>query len=471
MKSLIKTLKSIKLNKREKVLLITFIILFTFWMFNTVVYKPQEEQINSLKFKKVELDNEINKINNILKEENENRSQMVEIESSLIDIGSSYFPDLNQINLIYYLEDVFSGNEVIVKNLDFSEIDFFLLDDFEVQYITITIPFQGKYENIKSLIHNLNSGSFKLNIDSLYLSNINDEDIDGEIAIKIFCLENIISSPINDFLLSYDDDESYEDFNPFEDEISITVDSEDKGSKSNESSTNSTTREVNKPDNIQDNTKKIISKNIIDNFDRYNYYFLPSHELVNGSVNTFHENNNDYLRFEYWIAESDGVENRAYIDMSESKIEFRHPIPKLYLRVKSFNYSFGNIGIRLKSNTDEHIDVTVSEGIGWTGWNIVEFNLPAKLSLYPLNLTHIYYEIPSGSEDIGVLIFDNLEAEFPNYNDKINDFYIVREHDNLRSISTKIYGSDKYINEIIEINNLSSKDDIRPGRILILRRR
>lgn len=470
MKSLIKSFKIPNLNKREKILLITFLIVFICWSFNTLALKPQAEKIEGLKSTKAELDKELNKINEILQEENENRDQISDIESSVIKIGSAYFPNLNQIQLIYYLEDIFSGNEVIVRNLTFSDTEFLIVDDFEVQYITILIHFEGKYEGIKTLIKTFNNSSFKVIIESLYLVDINKENLEGEILIKVFCLEDIIDLPINDLIItSNDDEESYEGFNPFEEELETSEDKEVDDNSYYESTTNDNNNAY-IPNDTQGNKGETINKTIIDNFDSTNYYFISSHELISGSVNRVTENNNDYLRFEYWIQKND-EENRAYIDMSKRKIEFRYPVSKLYLTIKSYNYSHGTLGIRFKTQEDEDIDILISEGIGWTGWNSIEFNLPTKLSLYPLEMTHIYYEIPNGSEDMGVLKFDKLEAVLPNYNVEMNDFYIVKEQDSLASISKKIYGSDEYADEIIKINNLSSKEEIKPGKILILRRK
>ena len=129
------------------------------------------------------------------------------------------------------------------------------------------------------------------------------------------------------------------------------------------------------------------------------------------------------------------------------------------------------MGIRLRTPENEYIDLVIREGINWLGWRNIEFSLPDNLSLYPLKLVDIFYEIPNNREDLGVLIFDKLEVQLENQETEIHDFYMVEENDTLDSISIKTYGSDKYVDEIININHLSSRNDIIAGKILILKRR
>src|SRR5699024_7090361 len=162
---------------------------------------------------------------------------------------------------------------------------------------------------------------------------------------------------------------------------------------------------------------------------------------------------------------------RAYIDMTKQNIEFRYPIIKLDLIIKSFDYASGNLGVRLMTQDGKNIDTIISEGVNWTGWHNVEVDLPTTISLYPLRLTNIYYEITEHREDIGVLIFDKLEGVLENNNIETSDFYVVEEQDTLKSISEKIYGSDQYVDEIIINNNLSSPENIRAGKILVLKYR
>jgi type IV pilus assembly protein PilO len=121
--------------------------------------------------------------------------------------------------------------------------------------------------------------------------------------------------------------------------------------------------------------------------------------------------------------------------------------------------------------------VVASNGISWLGWSEVEAVPPQDLDLYPLKLTHIYFELPFGRDDIGVLIIDKLQAFYPvnedskGNNQPIYDFYVVKPGDTVTDISRQIYGTVAYKNEIMANNSLSAGDMLTVGKILVLVRR
>lgn len=473
---MIRLLKTIRLSKREKILLIIFTFIFILWLSYILLLKPQAIKIESLEMKKTLLDNELININHILEDEIENREELSNVNSDIRNIGNRYFPSLDQAQIIYYLEDIFLGNHLNIKNLTFGEKEVSDIDDLQVNSISILIPFEGTYDDIKTTVKDLNSGPFKLKIESLTIEFLNVENLQGEISLRIYCLENIIDIPQNNIVLRPRESlENFKDFSPFEEneeeDVSTFNDSVSEKSHHRELSENT----INQDEKIGESKdyKNDINRYIIDNFNNIKYGFKGSHEMVKGNVNLINDNNKTSLSLSYQIQGSNQEENRAYIDLSKGNIEFRYPIKKLYLSIRSFNYSYGSLGIRLISPEDEEFDLIISDGISWIGWNEIEFSLPSILSAYPLKLTHIFYEITNNREDIGVLIFDKLEMQIDgqNTNTEIFDFYIVKENDSLKSISTEIYGSDKYVDEIINNNYLSSKDDISPGKILILKRR
>lgn len=473
MKSMIKSLKIRSLSKREKVLLFVFTITFTLWLSFKLALKPQAEEIEILKVEKLRLDHELENMNHILEGEKDTRDELSQLKTAMVNIGQLYFPTLDQSQLIYYLEDIFHRNGLKVRNLDFSETQVLTIDDLDVPYIHISIPFEGKYEEVKTVMNDLREGPFKVLIESFSLNNLNKTIIEGEVLLKVFCLENIIDLPLNNLvLMPREDENTYEDFDPFEEEAAMNNDDlEEDGNIHYESlRNNGKTLETTKtpPENKKENLKKTV----INRFDRTDYEFISSHESVEGNVDIITENKNNYLRFEYCMHQNNNEEeNRAYIDMRKRNIGFKYPASQLYLTFRSFNYSSGKLGARFRTQDGEYIDVVLLEGIRWTGWGTIEFSLPSTLSLYPLTLTHLYYEIPNNREEIGVLLFDKLEKMQEGHNEEMHDFYRVKEKDTLASISLKIYESDKYVNEIIKNNNLSSPYNLNPGKILLLKRR
>ena len=121
-----------------------------------------------------------------------------------------------------------------------------------------------------------------------------------------------------------------------------------------------------------------------------------------------------------------------------------------------------------------------SGGVSWLGWANVDLALPADKSLYPLNITHLYYEVPLNSDDFGVLVFDKLAVMYAQSaaasseaDKEVSDyfFYKVEPGDTISSISRKFYGTTRYNSEIMANNSISAGDVLRPGKILVLKKR
>ncbi|MFA7550263.1 MAG: LysM domain-containing protein, partial [Sedimentibacter sp.] len=106
-----------------------------------------------------------------------------------------------------------------------------------------------------------------------------------------------------------------------------------------------------------------------------------------------------------------------------------------------------------------------------------EVSPPQDLDLYPLKLTHIYFEMPFNRDDIGVFLIDKLQAFYPvnqdsqGNNQPIYDFYVVKSGDTVTDISRQIYGTISYKNEIMKNNSLTAGDILPVGKVLVLVRR
>ena len=117
--------------------------------------------------------------------------------------------------------------------------------------------------------------------------------------------------------------------------------------------------------------------------------------------------------------------------------------------------------------------------VSWLGWNKVSMQLPGIFPCILLKVTHLYYEVPMDCDDFGVLVFDDLSVlhvraataqeawrEEPEY-----FFYKVEAGDTVSSISRKFYGTTRYSSEIMSNNGIASGEALRPGKILVLKKR
>lgn len=448
MKYLTNFLNLKKLSKREKILLTIFSIAILFWLSHNYVFQSQGEKTGQMTAELERLDSEIKEINQVLVEEDQTRNKLSKTKSTILTIGNSYFPKLDQTQLIYYIEEIFQANDVKILDLVFNPTETEEIEDHEVQYTTISIPFRGLYENLLELIKYINSSSLKVIIDSLWLKDLNQDSMEGEIKLKVYTLDNLFDFPTNNLNLRPRDEESIGELDDGIEEDQIEEEFKiDMGLDS-------------------PNRRSITDRTVVDDFQEDNCEFVASNGSVKGGISWYEEENTSFLRFEYYIENNNKGDKRAYLDISKKNIQFSHPISKLFFTVKSFSKSSGKLGLSFRTNDNEILDMNINDSISWTGWKSIEFSLPADISKYPLDLINIYYEGADEGEDIGVLIFDKVEAV--NERDRGQAFYLVKDKDTLSSISIEVYGSDSYVKEIMQNNNLKSEDDIYPGKILII---
>ena len=455
-----------QLTKKEKLLLIILGLVLFLWLSNKFVLTPQAEKMSALEAKKRDLDSKIVDINNKLKMEEKMKKEWEILHKRRNDILSNYFPVLDQSQIIYLLNDLMVDDRVKITDFNFDRPSVEEIGEMDVKEMSVSIPFRGNYDGIVNIAKSIETSPRRILLDSLSMDILANDELSGNMSLKVYSLEGLLP----------DDDQN----------TIYVVNDNDSGEGSPFTSFNDYKKD-NEEDDIEESVADISSEidsdgqqnsYILNDFESVNYSFIPSNELINGDVisSTIRKSGKYSLRFEYNILALE-EENRAYIDMSSSNIEFKYPPESINIWVNAYGYSPGTLGMRFRTQDGEDIDVIASEGISWLGWSNIETKPPLDLSLYPLKLTHLYYELPYNRDDYGVLLIDKLEAIYPisednNANDApINDFYIVQSGDTVASISKKIYGTIAYKNEIIKNNSLNSYDILPVGKVLVLIRR
>ncbi|WFA09679.1 LysM domain-containing protein [Tissierella sp. Yu-01] len=463
-KKLIKNnLKFRPLTKNEKFLLSILVIIFVFWASNRFILTPQAEKISQLESEKLELDTKIVDINNTLKRENNIKEDFENLYRERNEILANYFPTIDQSQIIYLLNDLLSEENIDITDFSFSRPTNEQINEMIVQHMDISIPFKGDYDGIINIVKSVETSPRRILVDTLSMDKT-QENISGNVSLKIYSLDGIADTDSKfidiDVANGSGDGSLFEEYEGYVDE-SISLENE-----INEVSS----REI----NDIDYTKVYM----LHDFETKDYSFIPSNELIRGDAtpSTTRKSGKYSLRFEYNMLALE-EENRAYIDLNSKDIEFKYPPDLISMWVNAYGYSPGTLGMRLRTQGGEDIDVTISEGISWLGWSSLEASPPVDLSLYPLKLTHLYFELPYNRDDIGVFLIDKLEAFYPvsedstANNNPINDFYVVQHGDTATSISMKFYGTIAYKNEIIKNNSLTTGDTLPVGKVLVLIRR
>ena len=455
-------------TKSEKILLSLLGLVILIWASNRFIFQPQAEKLYHLEAEKADYEMQIIDMNNTLKSEEKIKREWEILHKERDQILSRYFPTLDQSQIIYLLNDLTKDDNFNVEDLSFSRPSVETLGEVDVRNMEVSIPFAGNYNGIIDVINAFEGSPRRILVNNLSLDRRNPEDLTGAMSLKIYSLEGIAETDPNViFVDTAGDSGSGLPFEPYDDFMDQSL---ELGSFEDVSGD----EEIPSSPDIKEGMRK----QLLHEFDNSRYSFIPSSPMVKGNVtpSTVKKSGKYAMRFEYNILALED-ENRAYIDLSSTNMELKIPPDIIGTWVYSYGYSPGTLGMRLVTQDGEFIDVEMAEGISWMGWTYLETNLPSDLSLYPLRLDKLYYELPFNRDDFGILLIDKMEAFYRLSEETIVGeqesylFYVVESGDTVNGISESIYGTGQYKNEIMELNEIKPGDILTVGKVLVLKRR
>lgn len=491
-------LKKIKLSKNEARMLSVLGIVIVGWLCYRFIYTPQTEKLNALANEKIELEEEVDEINRVLKREGQINKDFIELNEEKEEILGRYFPSLEQSEMIYLMNGLTADDNVAVQNVSFDRPEDEEIADFEVQNMNVEMPYEGSYNGIMSVVKELRESPKKVLIDEIVMDRTDPNTLAGSIGVKIYTLDGISDSPGMHSGIIVEKSNNLENTEPFGSFYGL-VTQESLASVGGtgigtgigtgfgtgfgtdygdglDGGGSSATGEVVEVDPYTYVT--------LMDFESKSSYFLPSQPHVKGAVSQskLAKSKQYSLRFEYNILAVDKDDsNKAFIDVSKNKIELKYPPEDFRMWVHSYAFSPGTLALEFKTQTGEMITVIMSEGLGWTGWKQVYAEaIPTDLTQYPLMLDSISLEMPYGREDFGVLLTDKLEAVYKKNIDEEGDDHSVKENyfyhvadggETAQVLSQIYYGTASYAKEINSLNELKEGEKLSKDQVIILKKR
>ena len=406
-----KILKSSNVNFRpltdsEKLLLVLLGIVLVIYLSNNFILAPQAEKVSSLKAEVSELNNQVATMDDTLKKKDSIKKEWEMLHREKDEILKNYFPVLDQSQIIYLLNDLIKDDKVKISDFNFDNPAEEAMGEMAVQNMSISVPYIGSYDGTMNIIKSLGASPRRIVIDNLSMDRESDSDLTGSMTLKVYSLEGIAETDPEVIPVKTANGSG-------EGSLFATYDGYSALASSGGSAGGAISSGSNAAGSTAINDSDYTKVYSLHDFEIRNYSFVPSNEFIKGNAepSTIKKSGKYSLRFEYNMFVV-GEENRAYIDLG-SGIDLKFPPDSISMWVNAFGYSPGVLGLRFRTQDGQDIDVVASNGISWLGWSEVEAVPPQDLDLYPLKLTHIYFELPFGRDDIGVLIIDKLQAFYP----------------------------------------------------------
>ena len=457
------------LTNSEKFLLTTLAVVLVVFVSYKFILTPQAAKIEDLEVAKMNYDLKILENNNTLLKERKIIEEHQQLTNERAEILANYFPTLDQAQIIYLLNDLVLDDRVDMSDFSFSRANSEMIGELDVMKMDVSIPFNGNYDGIMSVVNSIGHSPKRIVVDSLSMDRTNSSDLAGSMNLKIYSLEGLAETDPN--VIYIDTTDRYTVGTPFGAYGDYT------GDKSEEPQVGDSSQEGEDAEPIEIETTRTV---VLTEFENKKYGFIPSGILAkaHSTTSSIKKSGKYSLRLEYNILAVE-EENRAYLDLSTSNINLSYPPQSIGMWVYSYGYSPATIGIGFHGQMGEDEYVPLSQGIGWTGWKYLEISPPNDLSIYPLSVNSFYIDMPKNREDFGVLIVDRMEAVYERNisEDGVvqeipeNIFHVVKPGDTIGSISRAYYGTVNYKNEILRLNEMKASDILEVGKVLVLRRR
>lgn len=448
--------RKINLSKKEKNLLILLLLVVLFWLFYRFVFTKQSMKIAELKDEKATYYDELLKIDNILAKDKAIAKEWGELNEDIGHIQGKYFPTIDQPEIMHMLNGIVDKNSLNFTGMSFSEPDYAMLGDIETKYLGISVPFEGSYNELGAFFSDLGASPKRFLVNQLAISKNYDGNLTGQIGLNAYSYDEIIDSSIDStYSIEVQKVIKEDPFKPYE---GYSIESEE---------------------DVYDDGYQIAEKTenrvILEDFEGDDIYFMSTSFDSTGKVTKLNSSKHGKysLRTEYFIS-TENKEERAYVLLDDKDIFLKYPPTSIGLWAHSYGYSPVTLGLRFQDQEGNKIDLELSRGINWTGWNFIETMPPQDIKLYPLKLDRVYLELGANRDDYGVMLFDNVEAVYPldenekEKQDTFYSFYIVQHGDTFESISEKVYGTKSRYISIMNQNGLNKKSNLEAGQILVI---
>lgn len=459
-----------KLRKIPILFLIVGILGYGYFHF---IISPQISTFNALKDNIKKYQSEIKKSEVIIASKDKINMEFENVNKDILPIKKGFFSSLEQEQIIVLLNEMLDNTMLQVSSMDFSEFRKEEIKKYKLQAITVNLPFQGSYDALLDFMKKIREYEKNIIVKGLRIETNESGELSGNIFLDFYSLSNGMDSA---YLAKYfNNSESGKEnpFMPFDGFIENNFD---------ESTVNNTETSLTKP---------VSKKVVLNGFESLTTFFVGSPKKVVGNIardtNSVQGKYSARLEYDFLRGRMNSIGNVVY---EGKKVLITKQAENIGVWVYAFEKSNHRIGIILKDAKGKTYKIPLSNEINWLEWKSIEAALPLEIA-YPAEVQRIYVEsIEFDNKTKGVLLFDKLEATYPNVlpyttntiiSENINPIkntpipqntnatqYTVLKGDTIFSIANKFYNDYTKRHLITEYNNIGNSGDIYVGQVLYI---
>jgi len=385
-----------KISNREKTLIAVLLVAIFGYLFVNFVITPVQAEIKTLDITKEAKEQELVRINNLIKKEDIIKNENESLNNKLITYSDEYFSNINQEDIILLLNQLNNNDGFEIDKFKFTnKID----EDNKIEELIVKFDYIGKYEDLYKYIDSLENYEKFIRISDMDIESEGENSVSGEMEV------NFSSIPL---IKEYSDNKSYfEEFgnllamqteSPYMPYASLAEKIADREKVSND--------DLSKIElYLKDRTVKSIN-----GFDNDKAFFVGSDIDVIGKIskseNRLYGNYSFELNYNFGVKKADSEANLVFdknlIIDSQSKY--------LSMWVKPNEISGHSIGVVIVDSIGEHYDLSLTNNVDFNDWKALEVEIPIEVN-YPCKVQRLYVKSTDYDQRLnGTILFDQLQT-------------------------------------------------------------
>jgi len=441
----------LNISRKEKSLLLLLVAVIILWLFYKLIMTPQEAAIEQLKGEKANCMQEKAKIQEILAKENMINSELEAVKAEYGKAVQKYYYGVDQPELMHMVNGIIDSSKLEIPSISFEMPEEAALEGIDAKLSGVALAYEGSFSDLENLLSILRHSPKRLLIEQLSLNRKASDALDGQLTLKAIAYKGVEDKKEGYFYSNaYSGQGKADPFEAFKGYVEVA-----EGTGEGE-----------------DGEKRAL----LSDLESDAVYYMPAGSGVTGTVERIAggKYGKTSIRAEYYISTGYQPE-RAYVVLDDQNINMKYPPASVGVWAYSYGYSPATVGMRFQNLDGEKIDIKLSEGVNWIGWKYISAAPPQDVKLYPLKLDRLYVELGPNKDDYGVLLFDRLEAGYPEGGENAAapesfEFYVVQPGDTLIGISERFYGSRSQYTRIMRDNGLSAGEQLEAGKVLVIRK-
>lgn len=440
----------LNISRKEKSLLLLLFSVIILWLFYKFVMTPQEAAIKQLQMDKAMLEKEKVLMQEVLSKDKMINSELEAVRNEYQQTAQKYYYGSDQPELMHMLNGIVDSSKLEIISMSFEKPEKAELEGIDAELSGVALAYKGSFSDLENLLSVLRHSPKRLLIEQLSLDRKDKDKLDGQLTLNAIGYKGSQDNKEGYFYSNGNAAKGKTDpFEAFKGYVEVADGTGEGGQE---------------------------KRALLSDLESDAIYYMAAGSGVTGKVDRIKggKYGQTSIRAEYYISTGYQPE-RAYVVLDDQDISMKYPAPAIGVWAYSYGYSPATLGMRFQTLDGEKIDIKLSEGINWIGWKYISAAPPQDVKLYPIKLDRLYMELGPNKDDYGVLLFDRLEASYPNNEEgsaasQSFDFYVVQPGDTLMDISERFYGSKYKYASIMKDNSLVSEEQLEAGKILVIRK-